>query len=61
MLLQVPSEHRYCPVSQGLMMMPLRVAVALRLGMESSKTMKVMVKVLPMAAEVFTPHDLMPC
>ena len=33
-VLQVPSEQRYCPVSQGLMMIPVRVAVAFRLGME---------------------------
>lgn len=55
------SGHKYCPAAQGLMMMPVRVTLAFRLGMEESKTTKVMVKVLPTAAEVSTPQDLMPC
>ena len=60
-VLHVPSEQRYCPLTQGLTMMPVRVTLALRLGMEWSKTMKVTANVVPTAAEVFTAQDLMPC
>ena len=32
--LQVPSEHKYSPVSQGSMMLIVRITEAFRLGME---------------------------
>ena len=34
MVLQVPSEHRYSPVSQGSMILMVRVTLAFRLEME---------------------------
>lgn len=54
------SRQYTCPAGHGLVMMMVRVVETTCAGMAESKTVKVMVKVVPAGWEVLMPQGVMP-